>query len=80
MNAPSKNIHVKVAQIGNSLGLILPREAVAALNVAKGDTLYLTEAPGGYRLTTNDPEFDRRMTLAKSIMKKRRNVLRELAK
>lgn len=80
MNAPSKNIHVKVAQIGNSLGLILPREAVAALNVAKGDTLYLTPAPGGYRLTTNDPEFDRRMTIAKNIMKKRRNVLRELAK
>ena len=80
MNAPIKNIPLKVTQIGNSLGVILPKEALAALNVAKGDTLLLTPAPGGFRLTTNDPEFDERMEIARKIMKKRRNVLRELAK
>lgn len=80
MNAPPKILSLKISQFGNSLGVILPREVLAALKVGKGDTLYITPAPGGYRLTTNDPEFDRRMTLAKAIMKKRRNVLRELAK
>jgi putative addiction module antidote len=80
MNAPVKNIPLKISQIGNSLGVILPREAVSALNVQKGDTLFLTPAPGGFRLTANDPEFDRRMEIARKIMKKRRNVLRELAK
>ena len=80
MTAPVKNIPLKVTQIGNSLGLILPREAVAALNLQKGDTLFLTPAPSGFRLTLNDPEFEERMEIARKIMKKRRNVLRELAK
>ena len=71
---------LKVTQIGNSLGVILPKEAAAALNVEKGDTLLLTPAPGGFRLIAGDPSFVRQMEVARKIMKKRRNALRELAK
>ncbi len=82
MSAPAKPAHnvLKVTQIGNSLGVILPREVLADLDLAKGDQLYLTRSPEGYRFTKNDPEFERKMTLAREIMKKRHNVLRELAK
>jgi len=48
--------------------------------VEKGDTIYLTDAPGGFRLVSYDPEFEAQMSAAERIMKKRRNVLRALAK
>jgi putative addiction module antidote len=71
---------LKITAIGNSLGATFPKETLARLNVGRGDTLYLTEAPDGYRLTPYDPEFEGQMTVARTIMKKRRNALRELAK
>jgi putative addiction module antidote len=71
---------LKVVQIGNSLGVVLPRDVLDDLNVAKGDKLFITRSPEGYRVTRNDPDFERRMTLAREIMRKRHNVLRELAK
>jgi putative addiction module antidote len=74
------NIPLKVTQIGNSLGLILPKEAANALNVEKGDIVMLTSAPDGFRITASDPAFEERMEIARKIMKRRRNALRELAK
>ena len=71
---------LKVTQIGNSLGVVLPREILAELDLERGDKLFLTRSPDGYRVTKSDPEFERQMTLARDIMKKRHNVLRELAK
>ncbi len=71
---------LKLTQIGNSVGVILPKEALAALKLDKGDSIHLTESPEGYRLTSFDPEFSQQMALAEDIMKRRRNVLRELAK
>lgn len=73
-------ISLKITQIGNSLGVILPKEALSALKAEKGDTLLLTPAPGGFRVTANDPAFEERMEIARKIMKRRRSVLRELAK
>jgi putative addiction module antidote len=73
-------ISMKLTQIGNSVGFILPKEAAARLNVEKGDVVYLTESPDGYRVTPYDPEFEGQMLAAERIMKKRRNVLRALAK
>jgi len=74
-------IQLKVRRVGNSLGVVLPKAVTARLNVAEGETLYLTEAPeGGYRFTPYNPEFDRQMTLAESIMHEDRDVLRRLAK
>jgi putative addiction module antidote len=69
-----------LTQFGNSVGVVLPKEALARLKLGKGDTVYLTESPDGFRLTPHDPEFERQMTIARQIMKKRRNVLRQLAK
>ncbi|MEK4034599.1 AbrB/MazE/SpoVT family DNA-binding domain-containing protein [Methylocystis sp. IM3] len=71
---------LKVIRIGNSLGVVLPREIVADLAVEKGDRVFLTRSPEGYRLTKSDPEFERRVVLAKRIMSKRHNALRELSK
>lgn len=71
---------LKVVQVGNSLGAIFTKELTTKLKVEKGDTLFVTEAPGGYRLTPYDPEFESQMEAARTIMRKRRNALRELAK
>ena len=71
---------LKLTQIGNSVGLILPKELLAKLGVGKGDTLYAIETENGIRLTTADPEFESQMEVAREIMKRRRAVLRELAK
>jgi putative addiction module antidote len=71
---------LKLTQIGNSVGVILPKEALAQLKLAKGDIVFLTESPGGFRLSAYDPAFEKQMTAARVIMKRRRNVLRELAK
>ena len=71
---------LKLTQIGNSVGVILPKEVLARLKVEKGDTVYLTESPDGVRITPHDPAFETQMDAARKIMKKRRSVLRELAK
>ncbi len=73
-------IALKISRVGNSAALILTKEALAALHVEQGDTVYLTEAPDGFRITKFDADFEHDMTLARRIMRKRRNVLRELAK
>jgi putative addiction module antidote len=71
---------LKVVQVGNSLGATFTKELTTKLKVEKGDTLFVTEAPGGYRLTPYDPEFESQMEAARTIMRKRRNALRKLAK
>ena len=71
---------LKVGQFGHSLGATFTKEVAAKLKVQKGDTLFLTEAPGGYRITPYDPGFETQMEAARKIMKARRNALRELAK
>jgi putative addiction module antidote len=72
--------NLKLTQIGNSVGVILPKEVLARLKVEKGDTLHLTDTPGGIALTAHDPVFEAQMSAAREIMRKRRNVLHELAK
>lgn len=71
---------LKLIQIGNSVGVVLPKEILAQMNVDKGDSLFLSAAPNGMRITATNPEFEAQMTVARSIMKKRRDVLAELAK
>ena len=71
---------LKLTRVGNSIGVVLPKETLARLNVAAGDTLYLTESPDGFRLTPYDPDFAVQMSAAESVMKRRRAALRELAK
>ncbi|MGA3101940.1 MAG: AbrB/MazE/SpoVT family DNA-binding domain-containing protein [Terracidiphilus sp.] len=73
-------IKLKVTTIGSSAGLVLPKEALAMLKVEKGDSLFLTKSPDGFRITPYDPEFEEDMGLARQVMRKRRDLLRELAK
>jgi putative addiction module antidote len=73
-------IVLKLRKVGNSVGTVLPQEDLNRLHLGEGDTVFLTEAPDGYRVTPFDPRFEDQMTAARRIMKKRRNVLRELAK
>ncbi|WP_298291961.1 AbrB/MazE/SpoVT family DNA-binding domain-containing protein [Thiomonas sp.] len=72
---------LKLTQIGNSVGVILPKELLARLKLEKGDTLFVTEAANGALvLSPYSAEFEAQMQAARQLMKKRRNVLRELAK
>ena len=71
---------LKLIQIGNSVGVVLPKEVLASLNVDKGDSLYFSPTPNGLRITVTNPEFEAQMSVARGIMKKRRDVLAELAK
>ena len=73
-------IRLKVTTIGNSVGVILPKEALQHLKVDKGDTLTLVESESGYELTAYDPAFEEEMNAARKVMKRYRNALRELAK
>lgn len=71
---------LKLTQIGNSVGVILPKELLAKLGVGKGDTVYAVEQPDGVKLTVADPDFAAQLEVAREVMKRRFNVLRELAK
>jgi putative addiction module antidote len=70
---------VKVTRIGNSEGVILPKEILEKLRVSKGDTLTVTETPGGIELRTYSEEFAKQMELAERIMRDDRDLLKKLA-
>ena len=74
------NMQSKVTKIGNSFGVILPKELLAKLRVGPGDTIHFTEAPDGMRMTPGDPEFEGKMAAAELIMREDRDILRVLAK
>ena len=69
-----------VTSVGNSLGVVLPKEVTSLLDLKKGDKVFLTKSPDGYLITQYDPAFEKQMKAARSVMKKRRNALRELSK
>ena len=69
----------KIISVGNSAGIILPKEMLDALKVEKGDTLYIRETASGYEVSPYDPEFVRTMELAEKVMREDRDVLRRLA-
>ncbi len=72
---------VKITAVGNSAGIILPKELLARLRLEKGDELSVVETPGGgLALTPADAEFEEQMAAARQVMKERRVALRELAK
>ena len=71
---------LRLIEIGDSLGVSLPREALVKLGVQEGGTLFLSETPEGLRLSVTDPDHEAKMAVARRIMKERYDVLRELAK
>ena len=70
---------VKVTTVGNSVGIVLPKDLLERLRIGKGDTLFVSETPNGVELTPYDEEFAKQMEVAEQVMRKRRNVLRKLA-
>ncbi len=70
---------LKVTAIGNSVGIVLPKELLARLRVEKGDSLYVVETPSGIALSAYDPAFAQQMELAETIMRANKDVLKKLA-
>ncbi|MCA8963881.1 MAG: AbrB/MazE/SpoVT family DNA-binding domain-containing protein [Myxococcales bacterium] len=71
---------LKLTQIGNSVGVILPKELLARLKVEKGDTLFVTETPDGVSLTPYDPALDEQLKAGREFMREYRDTFHQLAK
>ena len=70
---------LKVIKVGNSVGVVLPKEVLAKLRVDKGDTLYAVETADGIELSAYNAQFERQMEVVEKIMRKDRDVLKKLA-
>jgi putative addiction module antidote len=70
---------LKITTVGNSAGVILPKELLTRLRLEKGDELYALETPEGIMLTTYDPQLAAQMEVAEKIMREDRQVLHKLA-
>jgi len=71
---------LKLTQIGNSVGVILPKEVLARLKLEKGDTLHLTDTPNGLALTPYDPALEEQLALGREFMREYRDTFHALAK
>lgn len=71
---------LKLTQIGNSVGVILPKEVLARLKLEKGDQVHLSDTPGGVALTPYDPSFDEQLAAGREFMRAYRDTFRALAK
>ena len=75
------NLELKLRKVGNSVGVVLPKEVLAHMKVDEGDTVSLTEGPeGSLRMSPHNAEVARQMEKVQDVMKRYRNTLRELAK
>ncbi len=74
------NMQLKVTKIGNSAGVILPRELLAHLDTAVGETLSVTKTPRGIEISAPEADFDAQMAAARAVMQRRKRALAELAK
>ena len=71
---------LKLTTVGNSIGVVLPKELLSKLRVDKGDTLYVVETPDGIELTAYRPDFATQMDAAETIMRQNKDVLRKLVR
>ena len=71
---------LKLTQIGNSVGVIFPKELLARLKVEKGDTLFWTDAANGVTLTPYDPELEEQLQAGRAFMHEYRDTFHQLAK
>ena len=71
---------LKLTTVGNSIGVVLPKELLSKLRVDKGDTLYVVETPDGIELRAYRPDFATQMDAAETIMRQNKDVLRKLAR
>jgi len=73
------NLKLKITTVGNSAGVVLPKELLAKLRLDKGDELFVIETPDGIKLVPYDPQFEEQMAVAERVMRSRRTLLRNLA-
>lgn len=71
---------LKIRQIGNSFGVILPSDVLEKLRSKEGDDLFVTESPNGVELSPYNPELEKQLSIAEEVMRENRDVLRKLAK
>lgn len=71
---------LKLTQIGNSVGVVLPKEALARLKLGKGESVFLTETPDGYTLTPYDPVIEEEITAGRAFMRDFKDTFHQLAK
>jgi putative addiction module antidote len=71
---------LKLTQIGNSVGVILPKEALSRLRLEKGQSVFLTETPDGYALTPYDPTLEEQIEAGREFMREFRDTFHQLAK
>ena len=71
---------LKITQVGNYFGVLLPKVLLTRLKVDKGDTLYITETPAGVALTAYDPNFEEQLEIGREFMREYRDTFRALAK
>ncbi|HWT12102.1 MAG TPA: AbrB/MazE/SpoVT family DNA-binding domain-containing protein [Allosphingosinicella sp.] len=74
------NTQLKIRKIGNSAGVVLPKELLAHLDVGIGGTLAVSRTPRGIELSAPEPDFDAQMAAAREVMARRKRALRELAR
>jgi putative addiction module antidote len=68
-----------IISVGNSAGIILPKEMLAVLRADKGDKLFFSETPGGFSMRIHHDDFAHKMAVAEKVMRKYRSVLKKLA-
>ena len=72
---------LQVKKIGNSLGLILPKELLARLKLKEGDKLHIVEqTERGIKLSPYDPKHAKAMELARRSFRKFADTYKALAK
>ena len=74
------NATLKITKIGNSAGVILPKELLTHLGAAVGETVSVVTTPNGIELRGEEPDFEAQMAVAREVMVRRRRALHELAK
>jgi putative addiction module antidote len=71
---------LKLTQIGNSVGVILPKEVLNKLKLEKGQSIFITETPEGYAITPYDPTLDEQLQAGRDFMREYRDTFHQLAK
>lgn len=70
----------KLTSVGNSTGIVIPRDLLAASGFGQGEEVVIKASPGRIEIEARDDDFERQLAIAREVMRKRRRALRELAK
>lgn len=74
------NKDTKLIGVGNSTGVVISRELLAASGFEQGEEVTIKASPGRIEIEAKDEDFERQMRIAREVMQRRRRALRELAK